>query len=57
MGAWLGAVELASRLRPAYWQALANESRDLAAGDAELRAARRSFGDLPLIVLARTINP
>lgn len=57
LGRHLGAQQLASRLSAGYWQAMVNEVDSLDAGDAELRAARKPFGALPLVVLARTVNP
>jgi pimeloyl-ACP methyl ester carboxylesterase len=52
-GRALGAVHLAAALSPRVWQAIHSEDTHLEAGEAELRAARAPFGDLPLIVLSR----
>jgi pimeloyl-ACP methyl ester carboxylesterase len=53
----LARVDLASRLMPAYWQAGLSEEEQLGAAQAQLRAARRPFGDLPVIVLVRGVSP
>jgi pimeloyl-ACP methyl ester carboxylesterase len=53
----LAAARLAVMARPAYWQAAASESGSGETSDAELKAARRSYGDLPLVVLTRSISP
>jgi pimeloyl-ACP methyl ester carboxylesterase len=53
----LAAVRLASVTRVAYWDDLVAGNRSGDASDAELRAARRSFGDLPLVVLVRSVSP
>ena len=55
--AGLAAADLAQRLRPAYWNAAKAEQDAFASDYAQERAARRSFGDLPLIVLARGVSP
>jgi pimeloyl-ACP methyl ester carboxylesterase len=56
-GRELAAARLASVGSPAYWDDMVAGSKSGAAGDAELRAARRPFGDLPLVVLARGVSP
>jgi pimeloyl-ACP methyl ester carboxylesterase len=56
-GRALAAARLAVMTRPAYWQAAASESTSGETSDAELKAARRSFGAMPLVVLTRTISP
>jgi pimeloyl-ACP methyl ester carboxylesterase len=53
----LGKVDLRQRLTPAYWRAMHAEQQALPAGFAQLRAARTTFGDLPVIVLARGVSP
>lgn len=53
----LAAARLAMVMGPQYWDRLVAGERSGDAGDAELRAARRSFGDLPLVVLARGVSP
>jgi hypothetical protein len=44
-------------MRPAFWDYLVAGEQSEEASDAELRAARRSFGDLPLVVLVRGVSP
>jgi pimeloyl-ACP methyl ester carboxylesterase len=56
-GRELAAARLASVSRAAYWDDLLAGIRSGDASDAELRAARRSFGDLPLVVLVRGVSP
>ena len=51
------AARMASLTSPAYWRAAASESDNGASSDAQLGAARRSFGDLPLVVLTRGVSP
>jgi pimeloyl-ACP methyl ester carboxylesterase len=53
----LGEVDLKQRLTPAYWRVRQAERRALAADRSQLRAARRPFGELPVIVLARGVSP
>jgi pimeloyl-ACP methyl ester carboxylesterase len=56
-GRELAAARLAATSRPAYWDDLVAGNKTGDTSDAELRAARRSFGDLPLVVLARGVSP
>lgn len=56
-GRELAAARLAVVSRPAHWQAAVAEVSGYPASDAQLRAARRSFGDLPLVVLTRGVSP
>ena len=53
----VGAVDLKQRATPAWWRLRQAERAALAADRDELRAARRPFGDLPVIVLARGVSP
>jgi pimeloyl-ACP methyl ester carboxylesterase len=55
----LARIDLASRLTPAYWQAGLSEQEQLGAVQSQLRAARKPFGDLPIIVLVlvRGVSP
>jgi len=53
----LGQTELQARLKPAYWRVRQAERIALPADRTQLRAARKPFGDLPLIVLARGVSP
>lgn len=56
-GRELGAAQIAERVSPRFWHAAQSENSGFAVGDAELRAARKPFGDLPLIVLTRGVSP
>ncbi|MFZ6749875.1 alpha/beta fold hydrolase [Undibacterium sp. Ren11W] len=56
-GRQLDAAQFAVRISPDYWRARASESSQFELSDAQLRAARRSFGSLPLVVLSRGISP
>ncbi len=56
-GRELAAARLAMVRQPAYWDDLVAGNKAGDASEAELRAARRSFGDLPLVVLARGVSP
>jgi pimeloyl-ACP methyl ester carboxylesterase len=56
-GRALGAAQLAERLSARYWHAAQSENTSFDIGNAELRAARRTFGDLPLVVLSRGVSP
>ena len=53
----VGEVGLKQRLTPAWWRVRQAERRALAQDRDELRAARKPFGDLPVIVLARGVSP
>lgn len=53
MGRSLGAVVLAAQGSAAYWRADLSEGANMDTSNAQLRAARAPFGDLPLIVLSR----
>lgn len=57
MGRSLGKALIAHRSSAGFWRAARSEDSNFAIGDAELRAARRSFGDLPLMVLSRSVSP
>jgi pimeloyl-ACP methyl ester carboxylesterase len=56
-GRELAAARLAMVRQPAYWDDLVAGIKAGDASEAELRAARRSFGDLPLVVLVRGVSP
>lgn len=56
-GRVLGAAEIAQRTSPAYWKAHNAEVAGFETSAAELRAARKPFGALPLIVFSRSISP
>jgi pimeloyl-ACP methyl ester carboxylesterase len=53
----VGELGLKQRLTPAWWRVRQLERRALAQDREELRAARKPFGDLPVIVLARGVSP
>ena len=53
----LAAARLAVLRSPVYWQAALAENAGYDASGAELKRARRSFGDLPLVVLTRGVSP
>jgi pimeloyl-ACP methyl ester carboxylesterase len=56
-GRLLGASEIANSSSATYWKANKSEENSFAVGGNELRAARAPFGDMPLIVLSRSISP
>ncbi|NHZ81174.1 alpha/beta fold hydrolase [Massilia sp. CCM 8695] len=56
-GRALNAAYLASLTSPAYWRARNAEEDAFETSNAQLRAARRPFGDLPLMVLTRGVSP
>lgn len=56
-GRALAAARLAQHRSPVYWRAMLSEEDHFAASGAELRAARKPFGDLPMIVLSRGVSP
>jgi pimeloyl-ACP methyl ester carboxylesterase len=53
----LASVDLASRLALPHWRAGVSEEDHLGEAQARLRAARKPFGDLPVIVLVRGVSP
>lgn len=53
----LAAARLAELMSAKYWRAAQSESTNLDASGEQLRALRRSFGDLPLVVLTRGVSP
>lgn len=57
MGRALAASSIAMRRSPAYWRAAISEIDHFGTSEDQLRAARRSFGDLPLMVLSRGVSP
>ena len=50
-------IDLRQRQKPDWWHVRQAERRSLTRDRAQLRAARKPFGDLPLIVLARGVSP
>ena len=53
----VGQVGLRHRLTPAYWRVRQAERQAFPADLAQLRAARKPLGDLPLVVLVRGVSP
>jgi pimeloyl-ACP methyl ester carboxylesterase len=53
----LGDTDLKQRLTSSWWRTRQAERHALATDRAQLRAARRPFGELPVIVLARGVSP
>jgi pimeloyl-ACP methyl ester carboxylesterase len=53
----VGAVDLKQRLTPAWWRVRQAERLARAQDREELRAARKPFGDLPVVVLVRGVSP
>jgi pimeloyl-ACP methyl ester carboxylesterase len=56
-GPKLGAAILASELKPSYWRAKVAEYDAMSTSDEQLRKLRRPFGDIPVLVLTRSISP
>ncbi|MCE3602853.1 alpha/beta hydrolase [Massilia sp. P8910] len=56
-GRTLNAAYLASLTSASYWRAHNAEEDAFETSNAQLRAARRPFGDLPLMVLTRGVSP
>lgn len=56
-GRALNAAYLASLVSPAYWRARNAEENAFEESGAQLRAVRKPFGDLPLMVLTRSVSP
>lgn len=52
-GPKLAAAQAAQVAKPAYWRSRASEIDNLAASASQLRAARKTYGDMPLVVLTR----
>ena len=56
-GSALAASELTQRSLATFWQANLSENTSFAASGDQLRALRKPFGKLPLIVLSRSVSP
>jgi len=56
-GPALGAAVRAQFMDKSYWQARADEFQAIDTSDQQLRALRKPFGDLPLLVLTRGLSP
>jgi pimeloyl-ACP methyl ester carboxylesterase len=53
IGPALAAAQAAQVAKPAYWRARASELDNLAASAAQMRTARKPFGDLPVVEVPR----
>jgi len=53
IGPALAAAQAAQVTKPAYWRARASELDNLAASAAQMRTARKPFGDLPVVEVPR----
>jgi len=53
----LGQKDLEQRLTPAWWRVRQAERIALPADRSQLRAARRPFGEMPVVVLVRGVSP
>ena len=56
-GRALNAAYMASLISPSYWRARNAEENAFEESGAQLRAVRKPFGDLPLMVLTRGVSP
>jgi len=56
-GPELGATVQRQMLQKSYWQARADEFAALDTSDQQLHALRKPLGDLPLLVLTRSVSP
>lgn len=56
-GPELGKAVASIETTSAYWRTRIDEYNAIATSDAQLRAARKRFGDLPLLVLTRGVSP
>lgn len=56
-GRELAAARLAAMARPGYWTAMLSQMDGDDASGEQLKAARRSFGDLPMVLLVRGVSP
>lgn len=56
-GKELSAAYLSVMSSAKHWRAAASEDFNFSVGNGQLRAARRSFGDIPVIVLSRGVSP
>jgi pimeloyl-ACP methyl ester carboxylesterase len=56
-GPALGKAVLAATSTPAYWQTVIDEWDAIKVSDEQLRKRRRSFGDMPVMVLTRGVSP
>jgi pimeloyl-ACP methyl ester carboxylesterase len=56
-GPVLGPQVLAAMKKKSYWSTVVAEYQGFGASDDQLRALRKPFGDLPLLVLTRGVSP
>lgn len=56
-GPVLGKAVQTITMKPSYWRARVDEYNAIDASDDQLRALRKPFGDLPLLVLTRGVSP
>ena len=56
-GPVLGNALLAIEMKPTYWRTVVDEYKAIDTSDAQLRALRKPFGDVPLLVLTRGVSP
>lgn len=56
-GPELGKVVQKAEMTPSYWRTRADEFSAIDTSDDQLRALRKPFGDLPLLVLTRGVSP
>jgi pimeloyl-ACP methyl ester carboxylesterase len=56
-GPELAAAILTSRGKASFWRANTDEYDAVDTSDAQLRKLRRSFGDMPMVVLTRGVSP
>ncbi|MFL6676263.1 MAG: alpha/beta hydrolase [Massilia sp.] len=57
VGRSLAAALFAQALSPSYWKANISEDENYRASEAQLGAARKPLGDMPLAVLTRGVSP
>lgn len=56
-GPVLGKAVLSIEITPSYWRTRVDEYNAIDVSDEQLRALRKPFGDLPLLVLTRGVSP
>jgi pimeloyl-ACP methyl ester carboxylesterase len=56
-GPVLGKAMLSIEMKRSYWRTAVDEYNAIDTSDAQLRALRKPFGDLPLLVLTRGVSP
>jgi pimeloyl-ACP methyl ester carboxylesterase len=56
-GPVLGKAVLKSEMTKSYWRTRVDEYKAIDTSDAQLRALRKPFGDIPLLVLTRGVSP